>query len=238
MNCPAASSVIKSNIRRKGPVPLQLFTVLFVLASPVFLFCTPLLFANYLCPSVAWGASTGVEVDAATEGEQSEYYRYTDSDGVIHFVDSIEKIPRVFRNKMIVRKEKPAVRETTGVVIVGKQILVPVTFRYGDRKGVASLILDTGASITCMTEEFAGSLGIDLESARVVSMGIADGSMIDIRVTMVDSVSVGDRTKSPFQIGILPRFKQKPSYDGYLGLDFLSAFQHRIDFQNSLILWQ
>jgi hypothetical protein len=238
MNCPAAGSVIKSNIRRKCTVPLQLFTAIFVLASPLFFSYTPLQFSHHLFPSIAWGASGGVEGNGDAEEGQSEYYQYTDRDGVMHFVDGIEKIPRGYRNKMIVRKEKPANRETTGVDIVDKQIRVPVDFRYGNRKASASLILDTGASITCMTEEFASSLGIDLEGARVVSMGMADGSMVDIHVTMVDSVSVGDRTKSPFKIGILPSFKQRPSYDGYLGLDFLGAFQHRIDFQNSLIRWQ
>jgi predicted aspartyl protease len=217
---------------------LQLFFHLFIVTVALLLTCVPIKFAFPLFPSLAWGGPSGAEADGDSEEEQSEIYQYTDRDGIIHFVDSLENVPRVYRNKVIARKVMPPVRETTEVVIVDKQIHLPVSLRNRDRKVSATMILDTGASITCITEELAGRLGIDLDDARVVSMGMADGSMIDIRVANVDSVRVGDRMRSPFKIGILPRFEKRPAHDGYLGLDFLSAFQHRIDFQNSLIRWQ
>ena len=211
------------------------FISLFVMATALFLSGAALPFALPLFSSSAWGASSGND---AIEEETTEFYQYTDKDGVIHFVDSIENIPTRYRNRLIVRKGNPAARNTTEVRIVDKQIHMPVSFRNRDRTAQADLLLDTGASITCITEEIAARLGIDLEKAVVVSMGMADGSMVDIRVTKVDSVSVGERMKSPFKIGILPPFVNRQAHDGYLGLDFLGQFQHQIDFQNSLIRWQ
>ena len=218
--------------------PRPIFIPLFVLAAALSLFGSTLPFALSLIPSLAWGASSGGEADGAAEEQQTEFYQYTDKDGVVHFVDSFGNIPPRYRNRLIVRKERPAARNTTEVKIIDKQIQAPVSFRNRGKTAQANLIVDTGASITCITEEIAARLGIDLESAMVVSMGMADGSMVDIRVTKVDSVSLGDRIKSPFKIGILPRFVTRQQHDGYLGLDFLSGFQHQIDFQNSLIRWQ
>jgi len=218
--------------------PRPIFIPLFVLAAALSLFGSTLPFALSLIPSLAWGASSGGEADGAAEEQQTEFYQYTDKDGVVHFVDSFGNIPPRYRNRLIVRKERPAARNTTEIKIVDKQIQAPVSFRNRGKTAQANLIVDTGASITCITEELAGRLGIDLENAIVVSMGMADGRMIDIRVTEVYSVSVGDRIKSPFKIGILPRLENRQAHEGYLGLDFLSGFQHRIDFQNSLIRWQ
>jgi voltage-gated potassium channel Kch len=223
------------NFRGRGVVPAGPFISHVVLATAMFLLGMLVPIALPAFASNAWGASSGND---AAEEEPNEFYQYTDKDGVIHFVDSIGNIPPRYRNKLIVRKESTAARNTTEVKIIDKQIHVPVSIRNRDRTAQANLILDTGASITCITEELAGRLGIDLENAIVVSMGMADGRMIDIRVTEVDSVSVGDRIKSPFKIGILPRLENRQAHEGYLGLDFLSGFQHRIDFQNSLIRWQ
>jgi hypothetical protein len=191
-----------------------------------------------LFPPFAWGTPSAAEAAGEAPGEQSEFYQYTDRDGVVHFVDSIGNVPKLYRNRLIVRRQHAEARKTTDVKIVNRQILVPVSFVNGNRREGASLILDTGASITCITEDLALRLGIDMGSARAVSMGMADGSMVEIRVTKVDSLSVGDRIKSPFEIGILPQQVTGKGYEGYLGLDYLGEFQHQIDFQNSLIRWQ
>jgi predicted aspartyl protease len=150
----------------------------------------------------------------------------------------LENIPRRYLNRLIVRKDRPAPRQTTEVVIVANQIHLPVSIKRGDLTVKATLLLDTGATITCITEAVAARLKIDMENTRLVSMGLADGRMIDIHVTKVDSVAVGDRIKSSFEIGILPNFETKEIREGYLGMDFLSSFQYKMDVQNNLIRWQ
>lgn len=211
---------------------------LFALVTALFLSGTPLPIALPLSSSLALGAYSGVEADGDAQEDQTEFYQYMDKEGVIHFADGIENIPKRYHSRLIVRRQNREARNTTEVKIVNKQILVPVSFKNGIRREEASLVLDTGASITCITENLASRLGIDMGRARAVSMGMADGSMIEIRVTKVNSLSVGDRLKSSFEIGILPLQMTGKEYDGYLGLDFLSGFPHQIDFQNSLIRWQ
>lgn len=213
----------------------HIFNSLILLAAFLSLFSAPYQFSFFHFISNAWGASSG---NGAAGEEPEEFYQYTDRDGVIHFADSIENIPQRYRDRLTVRKEKRTVRNMTEVSIVNAQIYVPVTFMNRDRTAQVNLILDTGASITCITGDLASRLGLDTANARVVSMGMADGSMIDIRVTKVDSLSVGVRSKSPFEIGILPRPATGGEHDGYLGLDFLGQFPHQIDFQNSRIRWQ
>ena len=69
-------------------------------------------------------------------------------------------------------------------------------------------------------------------------MGLADGRMINIHLTRVDAVGVGDRMKFAFEIAILPDSDNRKEHEGYLGVDFLSSFQYLVDFQNNLIRWQ
>jgi len=170
--------------------------------------------------------------------EQRDFYQFVDRDGVVHFVDSLEKVPLRYRNKVIVRKEMSAAQQSTSVDIVDNRMLVPVSIKSGADIVKAFLLLDTGTTITCITGSMAARLKIDLENTRLVSMGLADGKMIDVHIATVDFLSVGDRIKSPFEIGILPDSGKLEKIDGYLGLDFLGTFQFQLDFQNRLIRWQ
>ena len=99
--------------------------------------------------------AAGAEVHSAPLDEPVVYYQYTDKDDVIHFVDSREKIPRRYQDRVIVRKDTRAALQTTSIVIVDNQIHVPVSFRNGDKTVQAILLLDTGASITSITETLA-----------------------------------------------------------------------------------
>lgn len=223
---------------RKGHFTLPRTSfVLIISAATLFCLVCPLPFTPAL-DSLSWGESAGAGVNDGTAEEPVDFYQFTDNNGVIHFVDSLEKIPKRYLNRLIVRKERPGPRQTTGVAIVANQIHVPVSIKSGDKTVQANLLLDTGATITCITEAVAARLKIDLEKTRLVSMGLADGRMVDIHVTKVDSVTVGDRIKSSFEIGILPNFESRDKREGYLGMDFLGGFQYKIDVQNNLIHWQ
>ncbi len=230
-------STLRWRNNRKERFTPRRTSILLISAFTLFFLLYLLPFTN-LFNSLSWGESTGAEVNGAPVEESTDFYQYTDNNGVIHFVDSREKIPRRYLNRLTVRKGSSAMRQTTGIVIVANQIHVPVSIKNGDQTVQATLLLDTGATITCITEAVAGRLRIDLEKTRLVSMGLADGRMIDIHVAKVDSVAVGDRGKPSFKIGILPNFESTDKHEGYLGMDFLSSFQYRIDMQNNLIRWQ
>lgn len=200
-----------------------------------------LLAAAQLCPMFVQcsraepAAAPGREL---SPDETIDFYQYTDDDGVIHFVDRRDNIPPRYRDRVIVRKDTPSARQTTRVLIVDNLILVPVSISSGDRKVQALLLLDTGSSITSISEELADRLNIAHSSTRPARTRLADGSKIDFRVTRVDSVAVGARMKSPLEIGILPHSGTRERHDGLLGLDFLGAFQYQIDLANGVIRWQ
>lgn len=191
-------------------------------------------FATYLpCASAADSQVHDTPIEEAVD-----FYQFTDDEGVIHFVDSPEKIPGRYRSRAIVRKEIPSARQTTRVAIVNQHIHVPVLFKNGNKAEKAVLILDTGSVTTCISEDFAARLGIDLAAARKTTTRLADGSMADIHVTKVDSVSVGFRVKAPLEVSILHHVGDSEEHDGLLGLDFLGDFQYQLDLQNGLIRWQ
>ena len=170
--------------------------------------------------------------------ESVDFYQYNDSQGGIHFVDSLDKIPQRYRDKVIVRKDTPAARQTSRIMVINGHIYVPVTITNGDRKLQAVLLLDTGASNTSITEEFAARLNISANMTRPALTRLADGKTIAIRMARVDSVAVGVRIKSPLMIDIIPHFGDREIHDGFLGLDFLADLQYQIDITNEMIRWQ
>jgi len=189
-------------------------------------------------PSAPPVSAAALQVHDAQLDEAVDFYQFTDDEGIIHFVDSPEKIPGHYRSRTIVRKDIPSARQTTKVVIVDSNIHVPVLFKNGNRTEKAVLILDTGSATTCISEELAVRLGIDLAAARKTTTQLADGSTADIHVAKVDSVSVGFRVKSPIEVTILHFVGDSEKHDGLLGLDFLSEFQYQLDLQNGMIRWQ
>jgi sRNA-binding carbon storage regulator CsrA len=183
-------------------------------------------------------AAAGSQIHDVPLEEAVDFYQFTDDEGVIHFVDSAEKIPAHYRSKTIVRKDIPSARQTTKVAIIDDNIHVPVLFKNGNKTEKAIMILDTGSATTCISEELAARLGIDLATARKTTTTLADGSTVDIHVAKIDSVSVGFRVKAPLEVSILHFVGDKEVHDGLLGLDFLGDFQYQLDLQNGLIRWQ
>ncbi len=169
----------------------------------------------------------------------AEIYQYTDAQGVIHFVDTPEKVPPLYRSRLIVRRDIPSpLPQTTPVKVADNQILVPVVLKHGDKRVQALFLLDTGSALTCVTEALAASLGLSPTAMRIVAMGLADGSTIEFRIAQIDAVVVGERSKSPLEIGILPHSDMSELHDGLLGLDFFKDFRYQIDVAQGVIRWR
>lgn len=191
-----------------------------------------------MVPSLLCAAAATSMIHDAPLDEAVDFYQFTDHEGVTHFVDSPEKIPNRYRSRAVVRKDMPAARQTTRIAINGNSIHVPVLIRNGERTVQAVMLLDTGASMTSITEELASRLGIDLAATRKSTTRLADGSMIDSRLVQVDAVAIGFRQKSPLEVSIFRHVGNREVHDGLLGIDFLGDFQYQIDLPNRMIRWQ
>lgn len=125
----------------------------------------------------------------------------------------------------------------TKVVIVGNTVLVPVTLGNGDRTVEATLVLDTGASITTVTREIASRLNVNLEQSEKTVGMVAGGALIRAWQTRLNYVTVGPHTKNDMTVDIIDHKGPQVPYDGLLGMDFLRNFRYHIDFKNRVIEW-
>ena len=91
------------------------------------------------------------------------------------------------------------------VTIAGNQVLVPVTLSHGDRTVQATLMLDTGASITLINREIAEKLEIDLDQAHRGRGQVVGGGVVEIRHARLDSITAGTHTKTGFDVAVLAR---------------------------------
>jgi clan AA aspartic protease (TIGR02281 family) len=126
----------------------------------------------------------------------------------------------------------------TRAIIRGNQVIVPVLLSNGWVKEEARLLLDTGASTTVISSEFASRLRFNLDKAEKSLARVADGSLVDTLVVDLDALEVGPHTRSNLKIIIIERKGPVEEHDGLLGMDFLRDLHYRLDFENKQIIWQ
>jgi len=187
----------------------------------------------------------------------AEVLRYKDADGVVHYVDSIVRIPPAYRDQVEsmetdgfnstepVREPPPASASNldsldgnpvvTRVRINGNRVLVPVTVSYRDRTEQLTLLLDTGASATLLDRDVARQLGVS--DTEQVQGRVADGRTIRAERGTLDFLQVGPLQVRNLEAAFVDRRGRDPDYDGLLGMNFLRHFQYRIDFSAHAIHW-
>lgn len=104
-------------------------------------------------------------------------------------------------------------------------------------QGPFDLVLDTGATFTCLDEELAQEL--ELPEANVRGMGAGLGGSGRMRVVRLESVQVGGATARDL-LGCavdLQHFQELPGLDidGLLGLNFLKSFRVSLDFERQVL---
>ncbi len=165
-----------------------------------------------------------------------DFYRFTDRDGVIHMVNDPEKIPLEYRAKVLVTKS--ASIETLVRVTPQGQVLVPVTFYHRGKSVTATLLLDTGATNTVISEELATELGLQREHVRRGLATVADGRRVPSYEVTLDSIKVGPKMLSQASVAIIPYTGKRGDHDGLLGMSFLKAFRYQVDLSGQKIVWR
>ncbi len=105
----------------------------------------------------------------------------------------------------------------------------PGTLRLSARiAGLSSeLIVDTGASLTLITESFASAAGLSIDTTRVVRAVTANGRIV-MPTAVVPYVEVGGRRIDDLRVAVCDECTEDVA-DGLLGLDVQSLLEMQID---------
>lgn len=163
-------------------------------------------------------------------------YTYTDNQGVIHMVDVLDKVPQEYRRDMKVDVSGSSAASSTPVIISGNQVFVPVTITFRSRSITARLLLDTGATVTTISEAVATQLGVGVADVRSGRSTVADGRIVGSHRFKADSLAVADHLLPNADMSILPGSGGK-GHDGLLGMNYLKNFRYHVNFDRSVIEW-
>jgi predicted aspartyl protease len=108
---------------------------------------------------------------------------------------------------------------------------------YVNGKGPVDLILDTGATLTCLDDSLTHELNLP-RRVGAVGVGAGVGMAGPVRLLKVDSLRVGAAAASNITVCSLDlRVLQQvsPGARGLLGLNFLKEFRVNIDFKRRVL---
>jgi hypothetical protein len=110
----------------------------------------------------------------------------------------------------------------------GRTYVVPIIV-YGHW---AHLIIDTGASITVLTERYADAVRLPRDPSAIVRAITANGR-VDFETAIVPDVVLADRVARNVRVAVCDSCETMA--DGLLGLDLVAAFGLRLDLANATI---
>lgn len=119
----------------------------------------------------------------------------------------------------------------------GTAIVVPAVLNGRDS---VSLILDTGATLTCLDDSVARDMKLP-ERIGAVGSGVVVGGTGRIRLVKLDSIKVGaasahDLTACAIDLSNVRAIS--PKVRGLLGLNFLRNFRVTLDFERNVVRLQ
>lgn len=161
---------------------------------------------------------------SALPSARAEIFYYKDEKGDIHAVDSPALLPEQYRQKTqsVRRLDADQSRVTMQLQRKGNSLLIPVTFNNG---ATATLILDTGASLTVLPKRIAQQLG--LVKSGEITIHAANGAA-QAYLARLPEISVRHFTVRDLEVAVHDIPNIEPA-DGLLGVDFLGRFKMSLD---------
>jgi clan AA aspartic protease (TIGR02281 family) len=170
---------------------------------------------------------------------RTEIYKWVDSDGSVHFSDTLSGIPPEYRDRI---EEKASLTSTSRSdqaprrVTPERRAIAPAPPSYAvplRRDGNAMLVealvdgtlrtrllLDTGAEFTVLSTAAARRLALNLGNAAVIPLRSASGVFFAPMIK-VPSIAVGDAVTYDVEVIV---HDATPGLDGLLGMSFLDNF--------------
>jgi hypothetical protein len=137
-------------------------------------------------------------------------------------INFCEKLLEIIPSSEVLKKPTPV-----PIRIVKNAIYVKATL---NQKEDATLLLDTGASITMITPGAAELLGISpKKDAPKGTITLVGEKTIEAPFVSLSKIKVGDAVVNNLRVGVYSVFPNKPLVDGILGADFLRHFTVTVD---------
>ena len=210
-------------------------------------------------------AAVALVVLFCTPVSSDEYFKWTDENGNLHFSDSLESVPEKYRNQIqrntfesdqpsskappaaVVPPQEPSAEGETAVRPAKryevsytphgeseKRIIVTAVF---NGSVTAPLAIDTGAPGTLISPALAEKLGLfDKDQGRLlIQAGGIGGSQPAIR-SIVNTIEIGGAVNRFVPVTVTRSISK--SFEGLLGLDFVSNFAVTIDSKSNKIIFE
>ena len=140
------------------------------------------------------------------------------------------------RQQQKITKEKYLKSLQTKVAIDGNRVLVPVKLGYRGKEVEATLLLDTGATITTVHQEIADQLYIT--QTKKAAAKVISGKVLDFKTAKISYIKIGPLKLEIPLIGIIKHKGPAVGHNGLLGMDFLRHVDYNIDFEKGIIYWK
>ena len=220
----------------------------------------------YLASQISTGLiAAAVFFSLCSSSSSADYYKWTDENGNLNFSDSLQNVPEKYRNQT---EKKAFIDDSTSSsepLVHVHQVKSPSV--YGDNKGkplkrfevpykpyegsakrviisvifndsvTAPMAIDTGAPETVISVNLAEKLGLFNEDhgRLVVKTGGIGGTAPAIR-SIIDNIRAGGAKCEFIPTKIIQPISN--SFEGLLGLDFVSTYSVTIDSKRKMVVFE
>ncbi len=195
----------------------------------------------------------------------AEFYRYTDADGQVHYVDDPRHIPDAQLDTVKIyedthadggvdepRQEGGTAASLVGdeggapappaadvlespVIVRGNRVIVPVEIGHSGRTIQTTLLFDTGASFTVLHQSAARKIMLIGTENREAV--VVGGSRIPIRMAEVDYIQIGPYRVPNAEVAIVQSQGPDLGHEGLLGMNILRNLDYTLDVNRGVIVW-